>query len=161
MRIVLTTSSPGSVSCKVDDRQLPCEVALFANATFDVIGPLIFFNDGLCNKMDYLHISMSYVEGIIAAVERGNCTFEMKSTVAETLGFKALVVINNNSTYFPMGTNTNYRSTIPMVMIGMGAIDVDAYRADFTNVSNWHTIAMKGTSPLSCPSNSHSDIHVL
>lgn len=39
----------------------------------------------------------------IAAVRRGNCSFETKVKVAAASGFAAIVVINNDNTAFPAG----------------------------------------------------------
>ena len=44
----------------------------------------------------------------IAAVRRGNCSFETKVKVAAVSGFAAIVVINNDNIAFPAG---NYQST--------------------------------------------------
>ena len=55
----------------------------------------------------------------IAAVRRGNCSFETKVKVAAASGFAAIVVINNDNTAFPAGAaSLKFKSSIPCLMAG-------------------------------------------
>ena len=55
----------------------------------------------------------------IAAVRRGNCSFETKVKVAAASGFDAIVIVNHDNTAFPAGAASHkFRSPIPCLMAG-------------------------------------------
>jgi hypothetical protein len=55
----------------------------------------------------------------VAAVRRGNCSFETKVKVAHASGFAALVIVNNDNVAFPAGAaSLKFRSAVPALMAG-------------------------------------------
>ncbi len=55
----------------------------------------------------------------IAVVYRGFCSFDTKALNAAKSGYKGLIIINSDSSSFPVGSsNEDFVSRIPVVMIG-------------------------------------------
>ena len=55
----------------------------------------------------------------VAAVRRGNCSFETKVKVAHASGFAALVIVNNDNVAFPAGAaSLKFQSAVPSLMAG-------------------------------------------
>lgn len=106
-----------------------CVSAIFSPTSFDVAGPVIIPNDATgCSAERIASKSKS-----IAVVNRGMCTFETKSVMAERNGFLGLVIVNTDPSAFPVGASTEtFRSSIPVVMIGNESLPDDVFKA--TNV---------------------------
>lgn len=100
-----------------EEFQMACPKATFAINSFrELTAPLYHLEDSLCSKEISLNIENP--QNAIVIVPRGECSFDEKAKVAESLGFKALIVKNSNETDFPMGSSDKYyQSTIPVVMV--------------------------------------------
>lgn len=92
-----------------------CMSAIFSPSSFDVAGPVIIPNDATGCSVERITPKTKS----IAVVNRGMCTFEMKSVMAERSGYLGLVIVNTDPSAFPVGASTEtFRSSIPVVMIG-------------------------------------------
>ena len=97
---------------------LPCQVALFSYFNFDVLGGV----SSLPTKCDLCtpEKTCKLASKEVAAVMRGGCSFDTKARSAESIGYRALIIINNDPDQenFPMGAiNKEYQSQIPVVMM--------------------------------------------
>ena len=107
-------------------------------------GPISIFKERFCGaEGDALKALAPHVEGRIAVVERGDCTFEEKALNAQSLGAVGLVVFNSQDTsnLILMGGDENEATglTIPAVFISGEAGEmlieyVEAYAREDTPV---------------------------
>ena len=90
---------------------------------------LIYLSSKLCSEGDVNDNVNNFINdrnnhnhirdenGIVLAIPRGECSFEQKATIADSLEIAALIVINNEDSAFPMGGSENFRSGIPCIML--------------------------------------------
>ncbi len=82
-------------------------------------GDLVLVNDGTANPTQGCEalINASEVNGKIAVVDRGTCTFVQKALNAQAAGAIGLIVVNNTTGLINM-SGTDSGITIPIIMIG-------------------------------------------
>jgi hypothetical protein len=92
----------------------PCVRAIFSKIEkFEFEGITHKIPDGGCSTP-----SDGHFHDKIGIVERGQCPFEQKAKVAESLKLKALIVVNLDDQPFPMSaSDQNYASKIPILMV--------------------------------------------
>lgn len=121
-RIVASPDSEYLAKCTVNSTiEVICEMSFFSShRNYDLTGQLyVDIGNDLCN----LEIARQNVLGrstgaTILAVKRGGCAFDTKAIVAQALNFKALAIINFESTTFPAGSqDPNFQTKIPVVMV--------------------------------------------
>jgi hypothetical protein len=96
-----------------------CMTALFSSyANFTVKAPVFYFQDNMfCKSFRY-----PGAKNIIAVVPRGECAFDTKSRIADELGFAGLVIVNNDESLIPLGSqDTSYTSKTPVMLVGKSA----------------------------------------
>jgi hypothetical protein len=104
---------------------VPCEAALYSYFSFNVsdLTLLVLPGDEMLCKDESRAPLTSDGDARTAwavVVNRGACSFEDKARSAAAIGAAALIVINSNSTVFPMGGgSSSFRSDIPVVMVGL------------------------------------------
>jgi hypothetical protein len=120
---------------------IPCVVALFSHFNFNYQGSFVY-NRTLTLCTDTLP-ELTKNSGSVIAVNRGSCSFDEKASNAILLGYDALLVVDTTTitttvtssdgktsdinTPFPMGsTNTDFQSTIPILMININSLNSDS-----------------------------------
>eukprot|EP01041_Mallomonas_annulata_P017494 gene17494-35999_t len=106
-----------------------CTLALFSNSfNFSIDGYLDFVDHNLCTssttgkRAQTLNFD-SHVSAFVV-VKRGECSFEEKFRNAISLGYRAVLIINNVKDIFPPGADGGFISKIePCLMLGSGFID--------------------------------------
>ena len=113
--VKLTVNSPGSIS-----GEYQVTSAAFGPNVTSITGDLVLASDGTglpteaCNTL----VNGSEINGKIAVVERGNCTFVSKVLNAQNSGAIAVVVVNNvEGPPISLGGTEDGTITIPSVMI--------------------------------------------
>ena len=116
-----SSSSSLSSSSFEQEKEVACQVALFSHFAFNVSGDVRYSPDSdLCDGST-ASASPDDDRKFIAVVKRGVCSFETKAQTARSIGAIGLVVINSNSSIFPMGPSGP--TSIPVVMIAADALD--------------------------------------
>ena len=104
-----------------------CFVALFSYHNINFNGPVVFLDDGLCDShLHNLNDLMSLLVPLNVAVvaKRGWCNFSQKAKNAQKLGFKLLLISNNQPDCFPLGPpQLDFDLSIPVLMVGSGVWD--------------------------------------
>lgn len=103
--------------CSVNLLVVPCLVAQFSSsANFSVLSSVqLFHADEFCDKDNVITPS---IPNSIAIVNRGHCAFDVKAVVAMKRNHAALVIVNTDSTLFPVGSQDgSFFSTIPVVLV--------------------------------------------
>jgi extracellular elastinolytic metalloproteinase len=88
--------------------------------TTPIIGDIILVNDGSTNPSQSCQdlINASSINGQIALVDRGSCTFLEKVQFAQNAGAKAVIVVNSSTgNIITMGGTGGAGITIPSIMI--------------------------------------------
>ena len=107
-----------------DERvQLPCSLALFNpknHGQFEVS-----LSGGTSDEMPVTRLcsangSRTQGGGDVALAMRGGCSFEAKVKAAESMAYRAVVIINAEEEHFPPGGAPDFTSRIPCIMVGHG-----------------------------------------
>ena len=90
-----------------------CDSAIFsADKNYDLAGPIEFVASDFCKNISTKHKSAN----MIAAVPRGNCSFDTKASVAYFASYQGLIIINSDLDVFPMGGIAHVMQ-VPTVMV--------------------------------------------
>ena len=108
-----------------------CTVAFFSYYNFHVQGKLIYnTEDKLCVDVESNEMEIktrSNNANTILAINRGGCSFDVKSKNAELMGYAGLLVVNDPEDQlekFPMGSqDPAFRTRIPALMVSKTTID--------------------------------------
>lgn len=98
--------------------------AQYNPSAFDVTGELVLVNDGTggvavpSDGCEYPFVNNAAVAGKVAVVDRGDCSFVLKSKNAQLAGAKAVVIVNNVAgAIAPSGTDATI--TIPSLVVSL------------------------------------------
>jgi hypothetical protein len=87
--------------------KLPCKTALFSSETpFALSGTISMANDFFCEHTGLL------ANTELIAIPRGVCGFQEKVKLAENIGFKGIVFVNNDEDVFPVGATDGFISKV-------------------------------------------------
>ena len=129
-------------------------LAKFGPVNFDVTGPLVRFVDGAGdNPNDGCEAAVVDLAGAIALVDRGNCSFETKTTGAHAAGALGVVIIDNvdadeaprpgvdpNLEDAPIGTMAVTKLAGAAMLAAMDDNDQDAHLVGWSSVERDGTI---------------------
>ncbi|WP_303318752.1 PA domain-containing protein [Flavivirga abyssicola] len=110
----LTVNVPGSIAGEYNALQ-----AAFGSPLTEITGDLVLVDDGLATTIDGCSalVNSAAINGKIAVIQRGNCSFDTKVKNAENAGAIAVIIVNNSpDAIFAMGGD-DYTIYIPSLMV--------------------------------------------
>ncbi|QTD39141.1 T9SS type A sorting domain-containing protein [Polaribacter batillariae] len=112
----ITINSPANIS---GDIAAVLATDFGGNLNVSVSGNLVLVNDGILPNDDACTaiINAPEVNGNIAFLRRGSCTFVEKANAAQSAGAKAVVIINNETGNAVGMAGTDAGITIPVLMV--------------------------------------------
>ncbi|HEY0132549.1 MAG TPA: M36 family metallopeptidase, partial [Nannocystis sp.] len=120
------------------DQSFPVNTAAFGPKNYDVTAPLVLMSDsGGVSPTDGCEAPLIDLAGKIVLVDRGNCTFETKSSKAQAAGALAVIIANNaDGALSPGADNMVVDPTIPTQ--GITKVDGAALKAALAQPQTAH-----------------------
>lgn len=107
--------------CTINNFTIPCQVALFSMYNFNISVKMPISKElkYLCDNQETELSQENPNNQQIGITTRGQCAFDEKAKNAIKQRYKGLIVVNTDDSVFPVGSQSqDYKSSIPVVMIG-------------------------------------------
>lgn len=111
---VWTGASTGTASLKALNQSFEVGVAEFGPANFNTTALMTLVNDGTNPTGDGCQAITNNINGKIAVIDRGTCTFERKAVNAQNAGAVGMILVDNQNNPTPPGLGDDANINTPL-----------------------------------------------